>query len=429
MRSSILEIVGTKTISEQQERSLKTPPVAFPAWIAQHTIPPDDNVQKILLQVIESLGDFAPSYASPKSVEVTLEWIGYRKEISDKTPRTPMSQKEKYVSLLEEFPLPGVIMFIYGGSFYTNHQPSYRKIVTRLSMMTGRRCVTVSQRLAPQDPFPSALLDVFHGYLSLLSPPAGSLNAPISPENIILAGDSSGACLALGLIQTILTLRRNGLSSINFHGNTVELALPAGLTLLSTVGDLTNGLPSTKENFNSDYFPLGGPPSNQLGFPTCSLWPTNPIRDNIYCDATTLYHPIAGPAAAKDWTGSPPLCFLSGQEQAIDGVNIIAQTAYNQGVPIFLQEYETMPHCFMWLLPESPQAQKCWKVWSRLCTSLLKTGIKPEATFVKAKGVEEEQRDLRNISRLDVDEARILMREGAKIHKFPSGKRAGGAML
>jgi acetyl esterase/lipase len=280
--------------------------------------------------------------------------------------------------------------------------------------MTGLPCVTVHQRLAPQNPFPAAFLDIFYGYLCLLGAPPGSPQSPMAGKSIVIAGDSSGACLALGLLQVLLNLKRNGVSTIEFHGRKVKLELPAGLTLLSAVGDLTNSLPSYKENFLTDWFPAYDP-KNLPGFPTCEIWPADPPRGNIYCDVSILDHPLVSPTASRDWTGSPPLWFASGQEMIVDAPKLIAQTAFSQGTTVVFQEYESMPHIFMTQFLDSSQSRKCWSDWAGVCKSLINAdAITSKAEFIKAKGLQIEQLDLTKLTVLTVEEARRRMRQAAK---------------
>ena len=291
--------------------------------------------------------------------------------------------------------------------------------------------MTVRQRLAPQYPFPAALLDVFHGYISLLAPPPGSPHEGVPASSIVLAGDSSGACLALGLLQILLRFRRqNVIPTIEYHGRQVELVLPAGLTLLSAVGDLTNGLPSYKSNAAYDFFPPGLPPTVLPGFPTCKLWPSNPPRGNIYCDAPMLHHPLCSPAASKDWTGSPPMWFASGQEQIVDGVKLIAQTAFSQGVTTVLQEYGAMPHIFMWRFAESPQARKCWTDWANACKALAEGRIiHSSAVFVEPNGLAPRELDPAHLTSLSTDTALDLMKMASRKFKVFDGPRTGDVML
>jgi acetyl esterase/lipase len=289
--------------------------------------------------------------------------------------------------------------------------------------MTGLPCVTVHQRLAPQNPFPAALLDIFYGYLSLLGAPPGSPHSPMAGKSIVIAGDSSGACLALGLLQVLLNVKRNGVSTIEFHGRKVKLELPAGFTLLSAVGDLTNSLPSYKENFLTDWFPASDP-KNLPGFPTCEIWPADPPRGNIYCDVSILDHPLASPTASTDWTGSPPLWFASGQEMIVDAAKLIAQTAFSHGTTVIFQEYESMPHIFMTQFLDSPQSRKCWNDWAEVCKSLINDdAITSKAEFIKAKGLQAEQLDLTKLTILTVEEARRRMRQAAMAMTPFTGKR------
>lgn len=290
--------------------------------------------------------------------------------------------------------------------------------------------MTVRQRLAPQHPFPAALLDVFHGYMSLLAPPPGSPHDAVPASSIVLAGDSSGACLALGLLQVLLSLRRqNRASDVKWYGQKVDLALPAGLTLISAVGELTNTLPSFKLNAPWDLFP-DPTPLYEPGFPACENWPSNPPRGNVYCDLPMLCHPICSPMASKDWTGSPPLWFASGQEQLVDAVKVIAQTAFGQGVTVVFQEYEAMPHIFMWRFPEAPQVRRCWTDWAEMCKALVSGApVASQGLLIKAKGLQAMELDLSNLSPLSVEDARSLMEKGIQKLTVFKGHKPGGAML
>ncbi len=290
--------------------------------------------------------------------------------------------------------------------------------------------MSVHQRLAPQHPFPAALLDVFHAYMSLLAPPSESPHDAVPASSIILAGDSSGACLALGLLQVLLALRRQNLSSpVNYHGRKVELALPAGLTLISAVGELTNSLPSYTLNATSDIFPEKIP-SLQPGLPTCELWPSKPPRGNIYCESPMLCHPLVSPTASKDWTGSPPMWFASGQERIVDAVKVIAQTAFRQGVTVVFQEYEAMPHIFLWRCAESPQSQKCWSDWAEVCKALFEgKAVASRGVLVKAKALQEEKLDIGDLTPMTVDDACGLMKDAVKNLTVFTGQKMGNAML
>ncbi len=97
--------------------------------------------------------------------------------------------------------------------------PSTHRLPTStLAQQTHGHCLSVRYRLSPQHPFPSALLDAFVAYLSLVSPPTNSFHSSVPPAEIVLAGDSSGANLAASLLLLLLTLPKLGIKKLMFHG-------------------------------------------------------------------------------------------------------------------------------------------------------------------------------------------------------------------
>lgn len=281
----------------------------------------------------------------------------------------------------------------------------------------------VRQRLAPQNPFPAAFLDVFQAYLTLLAPPPGAPHAPVPPSSIVVAGDSSGGCLALGLLQVLLRLQRRN-ASITFHGQKVKPAVPAGLALLSPASELSNSFPSYDRNAHLDVFPvpIEKLPYLERSFTTCPIWPSNPPRANTYCEAGMLAHPLASPAASDDWTGSCPLWFASGQEQLVDSAKLVAQTAHAQGVSVTLQEYEMMPHTFFLFFRQAPQTKKVLADWADAVLAF-GSGRKPppsSAWFIHAKGLVAKPLDVGNLVPFGVAQAREIMRNKTLCYKIPS---------
>ena len=230
--------------------------------------------------------------------------------------------------------------------------------------MTGGRCVSVRYRLAPQHPFPAALLDVLVTYLSLLFPPPGSFHESISASDIMIAGDSAGANLCLALIQLILQLHRDRgpESTIKFFGRDVRMPLPAGVASFSAWTDHTQALPSYTANQTYDYFSQ----SALERVPPCEIWPASPPRGTMYCEIPALCHPLVSPTIAKDWTGAPPLFFCCGQEMLVDNSKIIAQRAVSQGCTVLWAEYDTMPHCFPFIF-DIPQTEDSFARWAKFC--------------------------------------------------------------
>ena len=174
-----------------------------------------------------------------------------------------------------------------------------RPLASRLCHLTGARTLTIAYRLSPQHIFPTHLLDVLVAYLSLVSPGPDALHEPVDPSSIILAGESAGASLQLGVLQTLLHLRRQGCSSIRFNNRRVPLAMPAGVVSMSCPGDLTCSLPSFDANRGSDWTGQDAP----WLMPQCpadTFWPASPPRGELFCDVSALAHPLLSVAAARD---------------------------------------------------------------------------------------------------------------------------------
>lgn len=307
----------------------------------------------------------------------------------------------------------------------TNEPASRLKVFSKLAQMTGGRVYAVNQRLAPQNPFPAALLDVFLGYLSLLSPPSGSVHEAVPASSIIFAGDSSGMTIVLGLIQVLLIIQKRGWApNVPFYGKNVKLAIPAGVTGISAVAELTNSLPSHRANNYLDVFLGDIPPWSLPDFPSCEIWPTKPPRAHIYCEASMLAHPIVSPAASSEWSGSPPLWFASGQEQILDSVRVVTQVAAEQGVPVVLKEYEALLHCFPIVFRDSAQAAKVWEEWADVCKALVSgEQLQSRAARVRVRGLKEQEVPFDQLTSLTLEDVRILMRQATRRLPIYRGKK------
>lgn len=287
----------------------------------------------------------------------------------------------------------------------------FRPSVRRLAQLTHGRCVSVRYRLAPQHPFPAALLDVLTTYLSLLYPPPDSFHGPIPASNIIIAGDSSGANLCLALVQLILQLHRQSTSActVRFFGKDVAIPLPAGVAAFSAWTEATHALPSFSTNEKYDYLSSTMPVDRVV---PCDIWPTNPPRGAFYCDISALCHPLVSPTIAESWAGSPPMWFCCGEEMLLDNSKVIAQRA------VVWAEYDAMPHCFPFVF-NSPQTDDSFERWAGFCHacvehpgSLRSEGIRVD-TLMKVRSA-----DVRNLIDLGYDEVeermRLKMQEMAK---------------
>ena len=254
--------------------------------------------------------------------------------------------------------------------FSQSSAASYRPVTTKLAQLSGSQVVSVDYRLCPQHQLPAALLDVFVAYVSLLYPPPQSLHTAVDHKKIMFVGDSSGGVLLLSLLLLIQQTRVS--RTLKFHSHTIQLPLPfpAGISLLSPVGELIQAMPSTSRNQVHDLFLE--PPWTSPTYPQCSIWPTDPPSPMLYCrEVDGLLHPIVCPCIWNSWSDFPPMWFGAGEELFYDGAKAIARKAAQQGVRVEWIEFEAMPHCFFTHpIPSGrEQSRLFYQKWAEFCES------------------------------------------------------------
>lgn len=298
----------------------------------------------------------------------------------------------------------------------------------KLAQLTKGRCLIVQHRLAPQNAFPAQLLDVLIAYLSLLYPPPGAYHSPVAAPHIVLAGDSSGAQLALSLIQIILTAQKqqeSSLPTLRFNGHTVELLLPAGVAMLSPGFDHQgNCLPSWFTNGSYDIFPDVSP-GYEPGFHADEAWPTNPPRGSYYCDSSMLCHPLVSPLAAKSWIGAPAIYIAVGSnERNADSTKVVAQSAAKQGVTVIWDEYEFLPHTWPLVLKTYPHTSRCYQSWAEACSRFVSGEIiSTTGRFTQWENLKTRKVDVENLTSFTTGEVERLMRSKQRLVKPWTGER------
>lgn len=86
----------------------------------------------------------------------------------------------------------GVVLYIHGGAFVAFSPRTHRGLVSEIAGRSGRVAFSVDYRLAPEHRFPAAADDVLRAYRWLL-------DSGIPADKIVVAGDSAGGHLSLGL--------------------------------------------------------------------------------------------------------------------------------------------------------------------------------------------------------------------------------------
>ena len=406
-------------ISKQQKSSLYDPGIKGNMWISKVTLPmpPQDDLVNLLNQAVEDLKEPSEIYTPAAMEAVEAEWTGYRANVDKLRPRPDLSERQHYSKLMSEVRSDTTLLYFHGGAMFMMDPCTHRATTSRLAHLTNGRVLSVRYRLAPQNPFPAALLDALTAYLSLLHPsPAESFHDAVPAPHIVLAGDSAGGNLCLSLVQLLLQINRSSTKSIHFHNHTIALPipLPAACSTMAAWLDTTRCMPSIITNARYDYLPPPLTREKASSFPHCEAWPTNPPRGDLYSDTSILCHPLISPLAARDWTGSCPLFFICGEELLTDEVQAVASKAAKQGVTVVAEQFEAMPHCFAMILVRGPLSKKAFHHWAAFCQDAVRREqIETRGLWIEATTGKEKEVDVETLCRMSDEEIRDRM-EAAK---------------
>ena len=211
------------------------------------------------------------------------------------------------------------LLYLHGGGFIGCSPRTHRPITAALALQ-GLRVFVPDYRLAPEHPFPAGPQDVQSVYRALRADP--------TIDRLVVAGDSAGGNLALGLM---LALRDAG------------DRLPDAAVLFSPSTDLSGGSPSITLNAERDpMFP--GPDLQNVS--------------NAYLQGADPNDPLASPLLG-DLTGLPPLLIHVGESECLRDDSLrLAQKAREAGVTVELRVFDTVPHVWQNLhrLPEARQS-------------------------------------------------------------------------
>ncbi|EIT79038.1 hypothetical protein AO1008_03329 [Aspergillus oryzae 100-8] len=313
----------------QKATSLDTPtpaPARGGVWIARTSFsaPTNPAIRDVLYTVIHRLKKeyhrISPVEETPV-IDVGVEFIGPRSQVPDDAPEPDIPEEEKLRALLQECNSELTILYAHGGGLYFSSPAQYRASSIGLAKLTGARVASIKYRLTPSHTFPASILDILVAYASLLY--------PLAADQIILAGNSAGANITLGLMKLLLEVQKLPPS------DSVALPLPC---------DQCDSLPSWHCNGETDILTVLQP-ACMPGHPTHSIWPASPPREVPYCVAATLDHELRG----------------------VNGNRVVASQAAKSGVTVIWNEYEGMPHEFPIFLSALPQIHLLLQLWAAAC--------------------------------------------------------------
>jgi len=212
-----------------------------------------------------------------------------------------------------------VILYAHGGGFISGSMYTHRKMVGHLAKAAGSRALVYDYAYAHEHKYPHQLDTTIAVYRWLAT-------QGVTADRIMLAGDSAGAILVVGLIQA---LRDRG------------ERLPTGIALISPWLDMTQSGETFQTNAAKDAMfsrdAVSWLASNFLG-------------------SVDRRDPRASPLHAE-LTGLPPLCIqVGGDETLLDESRMFAARAKAAGVPVELEVFPEMLHSFQMMAGRAPEA-------------------------------------------------------------------------
>ena len=118
-----------------------------------------------------------------------------------------------------------VILYLHGGGYAWGSLKSHRHIASEVGRSAAMTTLAIDYKRAPEFPFPHALDDAVSGYKFLL-------DSGFKPRQIVVAGDSAGAGLAVALLVRLKELAPLTIfvgSTESLLDDAVGLARAAGL--------------------------------------------------------------------------------------------------------------------------------------------------------------------------------------------------------
>lgn len=225
---------------------------------------------------------------------------------------------------------PGrTVVHFHGGGYCIGSARMVRGWAAHLSARLACQVVVPDYRLAPAHPYPAALDDA-HAVMT-------ALFSEVSPESVVVSGDSAGGGLALSVV---LALRDAG------------EGLPAGCILLSPWLDLGRDRRSVPDLVRRDVLLSPG------WLEACA---------GAYAGGSTLESPSVSPGLAAHG-GLPPLLIQAGADELLAwDASRLAVSASDAGVKVTYTRWPRMWHDFglqvgLLAAADSALAQAAWFV-------------------------------------------------------------------
>ena len=364
------------TVEKAQADTVRRTKVANNTWVSEVAFSPapDFNGEAAVKSAIVSLGGTSLTIPPVGIAPLSGEWVAGRStRIVGEPPH--LSTEENYTGLTADTPnKDAVILYLHGGAYFLCDPHSHRAAIVKLAAASQCRAFALRYRLAPQSPFPAALIDSLAAYLYLLHPPPGALHKPVPASKIVFAGDSAGGGLSFSLLQLLLEFSRSS-TTILWHGTELTPPLPAGIAGCSPwidvtrcFGGLSDFTTGSEETCGpTDYLPTSVV-NARAEYPESPGWNAEVRKkmemSQMYAADALLSHPLVSPILAESWKGkdgvSVPVWISVGDECLRDQSLWATHYLRKQGVRVRFEKYAGMPHVFQGILFHLKVADHAW---------------------------------------------------------------------
>ncbi|MDP9142643.1 MAG: alpha/beta hydrolase [Pseudomonadota bacterium] len=205
-----------------------------------------------------------------------------------------------------------VLLYLHGGAFLLPAAPTAQlELVASLAAKLGAHAFVPDYRLAPRNHFPFALDDCERSYRVLL-------DLGFTADRIVIAGESAGGNLILGVLQRI---RKQG------------WPMPSCVVPISPATEMGR---------------IHAPPSRPMLRKVDAILPIAALQrvDEMYAGNWDASDPELSPLYA-DCTGFPPMLIIATDaEVLLDDSTLFARRAKAAGVDVRCEIWPRLPHAF-----------------------------------------------------------------------------------
>ena len=224
-----------------------------------------------------------------------------------------------------------VLLYLHGGGYIVQSVNTHRRLGGHLAKAAGCRVFLVDYGLAPENPHPGPVADTTAAYRWML-------DNQFRPDQIAIAGDSSGGGLALATMLKV-------------HAD--KMPLPAAVVAFSPWTDLEMLGDTVVSNADRDQFVTADG--------------LRALAENFLAGGDPR-DPLAAPIYGDYSGGSPIYIQVGADEVLLDDSLRVADSARNAGTAVTLDVFPGMQHVFQMRagsLPEADDAIARVGVWLR----------------------------------------------------------------